>query len=272
MGRRGDKFNEPILMGRHKQRSLDYKSTGTGEIIRVPTQEHSDAADSVLQFFALLAYPHVSERPERDKAAEVLHAAMYKARIWDRRHDRSIRMRLPLADRQMKIRVIQQQLSKWKKRINRRLCAGNQAARFYYKGRFIPFITPQSSACAGIYIDGPRTTRESLKDLVTEAEKKGIYRGRDDAVENERKQMWLPSMPVLHLCLIMFEMVHKFDRGTDFEKITFELHAHPEWLHDALLRAEGLRMVLHECVPENRFDPNKAVRMLPTESLPEIKP
>lgn len=107
--------------------------------------------------------------------------------------------------------------------------------------------------------------------MVLAAEKKGIYREPDDAAENERKYTWLPSLPVLHICLVMFETVHKFDKGTDFEKITFELHAHPEWLHDALLRAEGLRTILHECIPGNEFDPGKAVRMLPSESLPEIK-
>ena len=108
-------------MNTRKRRSLDYKSTGTGEVIRVPTQEHSDAADSVLQLFALLAYPHISEQAARDKIAEVLHAALYKARIWDRHNDRSVRMRVPLAVRKMKIRKIQQQLNKWIKRINRRL-------------------------------------------------------------------------------------------------------------------------------------------------------
>lgn len=138
-------------MSRRDRETRNRKSTGQGEVIRVPTQAHSDAADSVLQFFALLAYPHTSERAERDKAAEALHAAMCKARIWDRRNDRSIRMLLPLADRKMKIRTIQQRLNKWNKRINRRLRAGNLAARFYYKGRSIP--------SAGIVIVGPDSTR-----------------------------------------------------------------------------------------------------------------
>jgi hypothetical protein len=50
----------------------------------------------------------ISERASRDKVAEALNAAFYKART---SHNRATRMRLPAAVREMKIRRIQQQLN-----------------------------------------------------------------------------------------------------------------------------------------------------------------
>ena len=122
-----------------------------------------------------------------------------------------------------------------------------------------------------MYIIGPSYTRAALHDVVQAAEERGVHREPDAAKENERKHTWLPSMPVLHLAVVMSGIVEGFEKGTPFDQMMYDLHARPEWLQGALLGAEGLRMVLHECIPGGEFDPDKAVRILPSESLPSIK-
>jgi hypothetical protein len=252
-----------------KRKRKTHESAGTGEIIRIPTQNHSDAADSVLQFFAVLAYPHISEKAKRDPFAAALHAGNYKARIWDQRKNKydsaSVRMLIPSTARQ-RIRGIQGQTNKGFKRITRRIHAGNIAASFYFNDTRGRYESPSSSGSSGVVIVGPNSAREALHDLVRAKEKLGTHRELDDAAENERKHTWLASMQVLHLCIVLFLIINGFPKGTPSEAMYFDLVQHPEWLHDALLRAEGFRMVLHECIPE--FDRENAIRLLPSESLP----
>jgi hypothetical protein len=256
-------------MARRKHRQLDYKSTGTGEIVRVPTQGHSETAAGVLQFLAVLAYPHAEEKEVRDLFATAMHAVNWKVSIWDpgkNKHDSAAVRKLLPQDARQRIRRIQGKLNKGFKRITRRLNAGNMAARFYYQGTRIPYETPSPSGSVGIEIVGPDSIRKALLDVVRVKEEHGTHRERDDAAENERKHMWLPSMPVLHLCLVLFAIVNGFPEGTPGEAMYLDLVRRPEWLHDALLRAEIVRKRMHECVQE--FDPEKALRLLPSESVP----
>jgi hypothetical protein len=255
--------------GMGKTNHKDSPWQGTGEVIRVPTQEHSDAADGVIQFLALLAYPHISEIAKRDRMAESLDVAFRKAHMWHRLKERSFRMRAPEDVRNAKNKRIQQQLNKWKKRVARRLYAGNMAARFYFKGQYL-YDKPTSDGKKGVWIIGPNTITDALYEVVGVKEKHGVTRQQEDAVYNEKKYTWLASMPVLHLCVVLFLILSGQPEGTPFERFMDELYERPDWLHDALLKAEGFRSVLGECIPGNAFDPLKAVRMLPSESLPRI--
>lgn len=260
-------------VGRQKRRTLDYKSTGTGEVIRVATQSHSDATDSVLQLFAVLAYPHISEKVRRGPFAMALRATVYRVPILNQRknkHDSAaIRAITPPAYRQ-KTRALQGVLNKGFKSVTRRLYAGNMAARFYYENLPIPYKTPSASGTAGLVTLGPKSVREALKDVVRVKQEHGIYREADDAAENERKYMWLPSMPVLHLCIVLFGIIHGFPEGTSNEARFFDLVKRPEWLEGALLRAERIRLLLCNSVPE--FNPDRALRLLPSEFLPQAAP
>ena len=113
---------------------------------------------------------------------------------------------------------------------------------------------------------GPNSVRDALCEMVSvKQEREMINLKLDDATENERKHTWLSSMPVLHLGLILSMIIMGFPQGTSDEKIVFDLIDNPMWLHDALLKAEGIRMLIHDRVPE--FNPDTALRLLPSEFL-----
>jgi hypothetical protein len=220
---------------------------GRAEEIHLPVQS-ADAQDGVLQFLAVLAYPQPSEIKYRDPFAEALHAAVYKTRVWELRsskHDSvALRTLVPREYRKKTNRKYQGLINKGMRRVDARLTAGNIAARFCFSGFGIPasrlgkrssvidpeerlsripitFRGPYVEGNQGIAFIGPRTVREALRDAINVRDtKRGTPHygdtpesGLDDAIENHRRSLWTPSIPVLHLAMALFDEFCNFPKG-----------------------------------------------------------
>jgi hypothetical protein len=283
-----------VGMSRGKQYAV------TGEEIHLSVNEAADAQDSVLQFLAVLAYPQPSEKQKRDPFAEALHAAVYKTRVWERRTDKhdsvALRTLVPEEYRRKTNRKYQGLINKGMRRVDARLTAGGNAARFCFSGLRIPasrlgkrssvirpgepcaripitFLRSYENVNQGIEFIGPETVRDALRDAIGARDRKrGILhyganqkRGLDDAIENHRKSLWIPSMPVLHLAMALFDELCNFPKGyeTPGAEFLMGLLQDSTWLRNALVRAEGYRNILAERIPEGEFDPVRAIRLLP---------
>ncbi len=287
-------------MGR-KSKSGNYTQQGTGEEIHLPVIESADAQDSVLQFLAVLAYPQPLEKKYRDPFAEALHAAVYKARVWEQRTDKhdsvALRTLVPGEYRRKTNRKYQGLINKGMRRVDTRLTAGNIAARFCFSGLRIPAsglgrrssVIRPGERCAripitflnsneepptqGLEFIGPNSVRDALRDAVKVRDRQlgALYYGEtlgsglDDAIENHRRSLWIPSMPVLHLAMALFDELCNFPKGyaTPGAEFLMGLLQDPTWLRDVLVRAEGYRNILAERIPQGEFDPTRAIRLLP---------
>jgi hypothetical protein len=186
------------------------------------------------------------------------------------------------------------------RRINHRINVGNVAFRFLAAGIRVPYgSAPEGSLpvptnpwerpihfhvsiqgktgerqSTGVELGSPEGLRDALRDAVRAKEKRlQVFVSEDDAIENYKKQIWLPSMPVLHLAITMFEEVCRYsdpeapygfgDPAADGSRLIADLVGHPEWLVPALVRAEGYRIILSERIPGCDFSSTKALRLLP---------
>jgi hypothetical protein len=114
-------------------------------------------------------------------------------------------------------------------------------------------------------------------------QKEEIYLSEDDAVENFRKQAWVPSLPVLQLACALYIETCRFpvapadaigevleaaderrqrEQSREGAQFIWELTSDPFWIADALVRAEGYRILLGDRSPHRDFDPGKAIRLL----------
>jgi len=261
--------------------------------------------DSVVQFLAVLAYPHVLEKNKRDPLAEAFHAMLHKACYWKARSSKndsvSLRTHIPEQYRRRTNRKYQNLVNKGMRRISHRITVGNVAARFLVAGIRVPYSsagenslsfpanpwegpirlrfvtqgnTPEGQQSIGMELRGPETLRDALRAVVKAKEQgQAVFVSEDDAIENYKKQIWLPSMPVLHLAVAIFEELCRYpnpeapygfgDAGEDGSRLVANLVWHPEWLAPALVRAESYRSILPERIPGGDFNPTKALRLLP---------
>lgn len=286
------------------------EEAATGEQLQVLTGTFDDAQDAVLQFLAVLAYPNISDEKKRDTLAEAIHAALYKARVWNERskkHDSSaLRTRVPAEFRKIKNRRIDGLVRRGLGRISHRIMAGNVALRFLLAGTIIPLSGSESSSTTELTskpfhipitvlrssgparplkLVAPKTLRDAFLDVVKlKQQKEKIYLSEDDAMENFRKQVWVPSLPVLHLaCTLYVETCRlpvapadaigealesagerrRREQSWEGAQFIWELTSDPSWIADALVRAEGYRNLLGDRIPQCDFNLDKAVRLLP---------
>lgn len=248
------------------------------EELHLPVIEPTDAQDSVLQFLAVLAYPQISEKRQRDLFAEAFHAALYKARAWEQRankHDSAaFRTRVPQQFRRMPNRKIDGMIAKARRRLASRLSAGSMAWCFCW--RVLHNVKTPNDIVNEIRFAGLETIRDALRGMVKDRDehRSGMRygetpeSGKEDAIENFRKTVWLPCMPVLHLATAFYEEVTQhgcFEARTVDPVVYLNLVLNPAWLRDALLRAEGYLCILPARIPSKQFefDSAKAVRLLP---------
>ena len=77
--------------------------------------------------------------------------------------------------------------------------------------------------------------------------------------------LWAESMPVLHLAMAVHTKFEAFDPNLSGRIRNYSVVLHTsDWLLDTLKFAEQLRPILHGRI--SRFDPNKALRLMPSES------
>ncbi len=187
------------------------------------------------------------------------------------------------------------------RRISQRISAGNVAMRFLTAGIRVPYTsvhenglslpanpwerptrlhavttgkTAEGQQSVGMELCGPETLRDALRAMVKARERsQRVFVNEDDEIENCKKQIWMPSMPVLHLAVAMFEEICRYpnpeapcgfdDAGRNGSRLLWDLTKHPGWLAPALVRAEGYRSLLSERIPDGDFNPTKALRLLP---------
>ncbi len=151
--------------------------------------------------------------------------------------------------------------------------AGNVALRFLFEG----MVIPRSAPARPLKLVAPTTLRAAFLDVVKlKQQKERVHLNEDDAVENFRKQIWAPSLSVLHLaCVLYLETCRLPDAPADIletesgpawegAQFIWELTSGPTWIADALVRAEGYRSLLSDRIPQHNFNPRKAVRLLPS--------
>jgi hypothetical protein len=230
--------------------------------------------------------------------------------VWNERRNKhdsvTLRTRVPANYRKLSNRGIEGSVRRGLGRLNYRIMAGNVALRFLLAGTIIsrsgsvlsstiklprwPFHLPitvlrSSGSARPIKLVAPRTLRDAFFGVVKlKQQKEAIYLSEDDAIENFRKQGWVPSLPVLHLACTLYIETCRFpvapadatgealepaserrrrEQSREGAQFIWELTSDPTWIADALVRAEGYRSVLGDRIPQFDFNLGKAIRLLP---------
>jgi hypothetical protein len=239
--------------------------TAAGEVILVPTQGPMGTICGAPLCFATLAY--MNQVDEREKFILAVRSSQRKRLMKPQgiRLPDTLRGAFP----KMRERKAQGAWNMGRKRIHHRVTMGSLGwAVFAGDGVRYLYSEPTSDGKIGLELHGVGSLTKGVREILRQKKEGGAYYVEPDVYPNpsaaNEMHLWAESMPVLHLAMAVSTKFEAFDPNlSDDEKLFCLLHT-SDWLLDTLKFAEQLRPILHGRI--SRFDPNKALRLIPSES------
>jgi hypothetical protein len=245
--------------GRDNQSKFE-SLTPAGEVILVPTQGPMGAICGAPLCFATLAY--MNQVDDREKFILAVRSSQRKGLM----KPQGIRLpdTLRAAFPKMRERKAQGAWNMGRKRIHHRVTMGSLGwAVFAGDGVRYLYSEPTADGKIGLELHGVGSLTKGVREILRQKREGGVHVDPDTSAANEM-HLWAESIPVLHLAMAVYTKFEAFDPNLSGDEKLFCLLHTADWLFDTLKFAEQLRPILHGRIP--RFDPNKALRLIPSES------
>jgi hypothetical protein len=248
------------------------ENVAAGEVILVTTQGPMAIIHGPLLVFTTLAY--MSQVEKREKFILSVRSLQRKQLMKGIRLPTVYQAGFP----RMRTRKAEAAFSMGRKRIHHRLRMGSIGwSVFAGDGIRFPYQKATRDGKIGLEFHGMLTLTAAVQAILGQREKAGAGVGtrtsdsHNSAVANEM-HLWTESMPVLPLAMSVcwrFRDVdpspaHSEGSPSLFDRKLFSLLHTSEWLFDTRTLAEQLRLILSDRIA--RFDPDKALRLIPAES------
>jgi len=238
------------------------KYPGSGEVLRIPV-DGCGAYDSVVNYFALLAYPMPTERAKCIEFSQALKTLRYKLYL----KGGGDRAKVPDFYRGYKNEAMAGRVRLGFRRVIVRLEAASMALCIYFDGLGVPYDDPTPNGSVGMVIEAPGTVNKAAEDLLRHTRPDLLQNNEtfDSAMVNIKHRVWAASLPVLHLAIALIRaMIHRPGFPNQMEKVFIAMLHDPQWLSQTLDDAERIRFELPSRIPTFRAE--QAIRLLPTET------
>jgi len=234
------------------------------EVHNVPVWEPWGAWCGVALYYAILAYPHPSDRERRVKFAKALEA-------WRFKKCGAKRKAVPLFYRALKSEKVSDTMDMGFRRIAlRRLSAAQIGHILCLDGLPVPYENPRPGGPVGVILrTNVKTVGAAVNLYIEYRQERGRHVEQDSARANVEHRVWADSLPVLHLAIALWQELPKWEEACKSPPLLRQVLLWgiwtTRWLRPALTYAEGLRLspYFHQHIPS--FRPEKAVRLVPIE-------
>jgi hypothetical protein len=229
---------------------------------------------SVLQYYAILAYPKSTECSKRRSFIEAMAAMRFK----EFAIQLGSRKNVPASYRRFKKEKMLCGIRLGNSRLQRRVSAALMAWGICTSGERYRYEAPTPDGKIGIEIRAPNSVKKAIELYL---KNKDVCLEESSAAANVAHRIWAESFPVLHLAVttpIVQKIFHAqiFDghppTSEEIAKDFFDSVHKPEWLPKALDDAEKALPILGSRLKTDSnkardlgFNPEKVIRLLPTD-------